>query len=231
MLRFAPTILVAAFVAGLAGHLMLFGPVAQELRSEMSKVTVSRETTFFTGPLREDGYVDFAAAINARLREGVTTENNACIPLYRAIGTYSAEIDLHNWVWGKAQINSFFQQLGVSLDSYIQPSVLDELRPTGSPYKHFRDYELPDSRFDGLFRFLHDAAGREKFFAPLVTNSGPDSDLQPLFGSRYPSDKNIREAGRVFFENKETRCPSSAERRWWEHGLHRNQAVSLGIFS
>lgn len=48
-------------------------------------VTISRETTWITEPLREDGYVDYVAAQDARFREGVTSENNAAVPFLRAM--------------------------------------------------------------------------------------------------------------------------------------------------
>ena len=51
-----------------------------------AKITVSKQTTYVTGPLRPDGYVDFVAAINERCSRGVTVENNAAVPLWRAIG-------------------------------------------------------------------------------------------------------------------------------------------------
>lgn len=50
------------------------------------KITVSKETTYLLGPLKADGAVDYVAALNARLGQGVTPENNAAIPLLRAIG-------------------------------------------------------------------------------------------------------------------------------------------------
>lgn len=49
-------------------------------------ITLSRATTYFTGPLREDGTVDYLAAINAMQSEGVTPENNAAVLLLRAFG-------------------------------------------------------------------------------------------------------------------------------------------------
>lgn len=48
--------------------------------------TISQETTRVAGPLRPDGSVDFVAALNARLSEGVTPENNAAVVLWRAMG-------------------------------------------------------------------------------------------------------------------------------------------------
>ncbi len=49
-------------------------------------IAVSKETTFITGPLREDGYVDYVAAINERCSRGVTPENNAAVPFWQAAG-------------------------------------------------------------------------------------------------------------------------------------------------
>ncbi len=49
-------------------------------------VTVSKETTYVIGPLRTDGYPDYVAALNQRLREGVSPENNAAVPLLQAFG-------------------------------------------------------------------------------------------------------------------------------------------------
>ena len=48
--------------------------------------TISKETTYITEPLREDGYVDYVAALNQRFRAGVTPENNAAVPWLKAMG-------------------------------------------------------------------------------------------------------------------------------------------------
>ena len=50
------------------------------------KITISKETTYIIRPLREDGSVDYVAAINERCSKGVTPENNAAIPFWRAVG-------------------------------------------------------------------------------------------------------------------------------------------------
>ena len=50
------------------------------------KITISKETTYVTEPLRADGYVDYLAAINRRCSEGVTPKNNAAIPFWQAFG-------------------------------------------------------------------------------------------------------------------------------------------------
>src|SRR5438128_12034498 len=48
--------------------------------------TISKETTYVTGPLDKDGYIDYAAALNERLSKGVTPENNANVLIWKAIG-------------------------------------------------------------------------------------------------------------------------------------------------
>ena len=49
--------------------------------------TISKETTWITGPLRSDGRVDYVAALNARSSAGVTKENNAAVEFIQIIGT------------------------------------------------------------------------------------------------------------------------------------------------
>jgi hypothetical protein len=68
-------------------------------------IIISRETTFITGPLRKDGSVDYAAAINERYSQGVTPENNAVVVLLHAVGPN---------VIAKPVRERFFQLLGVA---------------------------------------------------------------------------------------------------------------------
>jgi len=51
-----------------------------------STFTVSPETTYVTGPLDAEGYVDYQTALNQRLGEGITPETNANVQLWRALG-------------------------------------------------------------------------------------------------------------------------------------------------
>jgi len=51
-----------------------------------NKITISPETTYLTEPLNPDGTVNYVAAIDLRIREGVTDENNAAPLLIRAAG-------------------------------------------------------------------------------------------------------------------------------------------------
>src|ERR1051326_511148 len=51
-----------------------------------STFTVSPETTYVTGPLDKDGDVDYVTALNERLSQGVTPENNANVLIWQALG-------------------------------------------------------------------------------------------------------------------------------------------------
>jgi hypothetical protein len=49
-------------------------------------VTISKETTVITKPLRKDGYPDYIAALNEMYSKGVTPENNAVVSFWKALG-------------------------------------------------------------------------------------------------------------------------------------------------
>jgi RNA polymerase sigma factor (sigma-70 family) len=52
------------------------------------KITISRQTTYATVPLDDLGYVNYDAALDERLRQGVTPENNAAVLIAKAIGPH-----------------------------------------------------------------------------------------------------------------------------------------------
>lgn len=68
-------------------------------------ITISKETTFITEPLDEQGFVNYVQAINDRMKpEGITPENNAAVLIWQAIGWAEAD---EEWV------NSHANALGV----------------------------------------------------------------------------------------------------------------------
>ncbi len=67
-------------------------------------VTISKETTYITGPLRENGYPDYVAALNELCSKGVTPENNAVVLLCQAMNP--DEI-------GQSIRERFFKMLGI----------------------------------------------------------------------------------------------------------------------
>ena len=183
--------------ASLFAMFVILGLVPREqqichAQTNKPKFTISPSTTFITEPVHANGHVDFAAAINSRLSVGITAANNACIPLYEAIGPSTAQIDTHLWLWGPRQVEAFFQSIGASPHIYKKRSALHELRPTLNVNRHFQAYVHPDSRFDHVFRLLHVAARCDRYYSPLITNGASDGRPQALMGASYPSNAAIR---------------------------------------
>jgi len=50
------------------------------------KLPLGKETTYVTGPLDKDGFIDYEAALNALLSRGITPETNANVLLIQAFG-------------------------------------------------------------------------------------------------------------------------------------------------
>src|SRR3954471_10187895 len=67
--------------------LVLAAAVAEGAEEEFTvpPFVVEKSTTYFVGPLRKDGVIDYVAAINDKVSEGVTKENNAVVPLMEAL--------------------------------------------------------------------------------------------------------------------------------------------------
>jgi hypothetical protein len=91
--RFAVISTVFLLILGSVPQLRAEEPADQPDSTETAKTkkksppfTISKETTYLTEPLTEDGYVDYLAAMNKMCSEGVTPENNAVLPLLEALG-------------------------------------------------------------------------------------------------------------------------------------------------
>src|SRR5260370_32716915 len=69
-----------------------------------STFTVSPETTYVTGPLDKHGYVDYVAALNERLSQGIKPENNANAMIWQALGPHPE---------GGTMPPEYFQWLGI----------------------------------------------------------------------------------------------------------------------
>src|SRR5262245_59150500 len=105
------TIRTSLLVLGLLGVLAWSGPTAADdpkdkepAKKHKGKFTIGKDTTYVTGPLDKDGYIDYAAALNERLGKGVTPANNANVLLWKALGPRPE---------GGTMPAEFFQLLGI----------------------------------------------------------------------------------------------------------------------
>lgn len=71
--------------ACLIGSILYAGGLPANGQEAKHPFSVSKETTYYTTPVRSDGTIDYVEALNARLAAGVTPQNNAAIPLLEAM--------------------------------------------------------------------------------------------------------------------------------------------------
>ncbi|MEX2026028.1 MAG: hypothetical protein WEH44_01985, partial [Pirellulaceae bacterium] len=66
---------------------------------------IGKETTFVTGPIDAEGYIDYAAALNKIISKGITPETNANVLIWKALGPRPEA--------GKPMPAEFFKRLGI----------------------------------------------------------------------------------------------------------------------
>lgn len=156
--------------------------------------TISKETTYFTGPLKKDGSVDFLAAVNAHFSQGVTPENNAArviVPLLdpltwstdsnhrrddvlRALGLDPAKCDVSNCL---VELNTFAKSTKLNEDSFQRQYITAMERPwTADEFPELARWVSENER--ALAR-ITEATRRERFYVPFVATDS-DSLIQVL---------------------------------------------------
>lgn len=172
---------------------------------------ISRETTFFTEPIRADGSIDFVKAINKRFGEGVKPEENACTYLHRAFGPI------------KELPASFYAKLGIERPpaegQYLQPfplplkikelpaerlkKVLEDAE--GAVSRPWTRQECPElgawlDAHRKPLELVHAAARCQKFYSPLsdeFINVEQTKGPVPLLAVLLPGASKLRLAARM----------------------------------
>jgi hypothetical protein len=177
------------------------------------KITISKETTHFTEPLRPDGFVDYLAAVNRHFSKDITAENNACVLLYQAMGPRPE---------GARQPDRFFQLMGVeplpdegkyfqSLRRWLEnrpkvkgeDHVIDNVvleREGQTAERPWKADEFPliaawlkDN--EGPLQTVMAATERPRYFSPLVTSDAkPDASMIEVL---LPGVQKSRELARA----------------------------------
>lgn len=88
----------------LAPPILLFVLLSAE-NKPAPKVPIGKETTYVTGPLDKEGYIDYSAALNDRLGKGISPEKNANVLLWKALRP--------TLEGGAAMPDEFFKRLGI----------------------------------------------------------------------------------------------------------------------
>jgi hypothetical protein len=203
------TALMLLLVVAISCHSVAAG---QE-KKRRPKFTIGKETTYVAKPLDADGYIDFATALNERLQQGVTAENNAVVLLWKAFGPRPE---------GGAMPPAFFRWLGtpepppqgdylIGLDRFLiekakltRPDI-DRLydgmakyteRPwTAQQFPHIAAWLVANEKPVAL---AVAASTRAQYYSPLVPGSGRDPGKDhdrpsDLIGAQMPGVQKCRE--------------------------------------
>jgi hypothetical protein len=152
--------------------------------------TISKETTYFTDPLKADGRIDFIAAINAHFAKGVTAENNAARAIVPAL-------DPKVTFGISERREQILSALGMEASDYADVPVMMEPKtyseaPGGADLKTldaqyavalerpWTDDELPELRFwlnanESAMARIAEASRKAHYFVPFVASDGTES--------------------------------------------------------
>ena len=159
------------------------------------KITISKETTWVTGPLKANGAIDYHAVVNQRYRQGVTVENNAVVLLYRAMGPVAG---------GTRLSEKFFRELGIKPPPE-DGDYLDRERFQGGNHdadvfysRPWTTEEFPDhaawlESVAEPLKYVVEASERSEYFSPLVSDGADD----PLIATLLPGVQETRTLARA----------------------------------
>lgn len=184
-------------------------PAKPKVAVPAPKITICKETTHFTEPLRDDGTVNYLEAVNRLFSKDVTPENNACVLLYQAMGP-SPE--------GRRQPDLFFRRMGIEplpdegvyyrdLGKWVRdrPDAPKDVNLVNDMQATSGQRPWTKAEFPLIVAWLQDneiplrtvalAVDRPKYFSPLV---GSDADPdRALIAVLLPGVQKSREFARA----------------------------------
>ncbi len=170
-------------------------------------IRIAPETTFITTPLDSRGFPDYRAHLNRVLSEGVTNENNALIPYWRAMG---------NPEGNEAFRKELEACLGVTLFDPAQPHLVtitdvakeyagdDQVginriyeQQSAASTRPWKAEEFPAiakwiQRNEKPLEIVYEGTRREKYFNPLIGEEG-----EMLIATLLPGVQGQRELARL----------------------------------
>jgi len=69
------------------------------------KITISRETTYISGPVNPDGTINYVAYLNEKYSKGVTADNNAGVAILRILGPNLIDEPIRGKTYALLQMN------------------------------------------------------------------------------------------------------------------------------
>jgi hypothetical protein len=187
-------------------------------------VTISKETTGITTPLKANGYPDYLGALNAFHSKGVNSNNNLAVSIWNTIGTAHMATELIAPYFEHLQIpppppnakyyqsyNQWYQKTLLSQEktSNLTPNEIDILRKSlDNEYDICILQPWTSKEFPRMARWLKSnqhflvdliaaTLRRSRFYNPYVIGSEYKNKLAPeLFGVLLPAASPTRELAR-----------------------------------
>lgn len=172
--------------------------------------TISKETTYLTEPLRPDGSVDYAEAINQRHSKGVAPENNAATLIWRAAGPKEIPQELRLRYFARigieppAEEDEYLIELHAFPERRRPPLSEDERKELDEQYEIASSRPWSRNECPLVAQWLSvnekplalvvEASKRPRRFDPLLVG-GDDDGL--LFASLLPNVSVYRNAARL----------------------------------
>jgi hypothetical protein len=174
------------------------------------KYTISKETTYITGPLDNDGYVDYETALNEKLADGVDPQRNANVLLWQALRPVPKRLPMpaEFFRWLKSAEPPRRGQYFLDLSQYAKEKLkLEASKPTEEVFhQRSRTTQRPwvAKDYPHIAGWLNanekplavvlEATQRPDYHNPMVSNKSGDEGWYGLIGALMPgADKCYRE--------------------------------------
>ncbi len=154
--------------------LTVFCVVSITYAGSEQKIKIGHDTTRLTEPVREDGTIDYVAAINKINSEGVTPDNNAFISILKILGPVNIAID---------NSKEFLDKLGIKkptgnfliIPNKINGITYEAREKLWTREQHPEMAKWLDSNSEPLSR-LSTIVGKDKYYMPYLVDESKDKN-------------------------------------------------------
>jgi hypothetical protein len=172
------------------------------------KFPVGKETTYVTGPLTREGYIDYETALNDRLAKGITPQRNANALLWMALGPtpeggagMPAEFFKRLGIEPPPKDGAYFMRLRAYLTEHLkldeseietvhdQQSRVSQRPWTAKDYPHLASWLKANEK---PLAVVTRASQRPDYYNPLIARAG-EKEPGLLLGALLPGVQKCRE--------------------------------------